>query len=225
MPVDLSVTFTGIRFENPFLLASAPPTESESNILNAFEAGWGGVVTKTIGMHPVANVAGPKTKFLRVSSRARRSVDEQGARRRAALVLELGAHLRQAARLVAAAHRADQEGLSEPRADRLDHGRLRQRQGARALAHARDVLSGRRRRRPRAEPVLPAHGSARHGVEHRQGSGALLVRHAGREGRRPRAGLGQAHARHRATSSSKPEPSSAAAATPSARRTRSRRSR
>jgi len=66
MSIDLSVTFTGIRFENPFLLSSAPPTESESNILRAFEAGWGGVVTKTIGLHPVVNVAGPKTKFLRV---------------------------------------------------------------------------------------------------------------------------------------------------------------
>jgi dihydroorotate dehydrogenase len=62
---DLSVTFTGLRFENPFMLASAPPTESESNILRAFEAGWGGVVTKTIGLHPVVNVAGPRTKFLR----------------------------------------------------------------------------------------------------------------------------------------------------------------
>ena len=29
MGVDLSVSFTGIRFENPFMLASAPPTESE----------------------------------------------------------------------------------------------------------------------------------------------------------------------------------------------------
>jgi len=38
MAGDLTVTFTGIRFENPFLLASAPPTESESNILKAFEA-------------------------------------------------------------------------------------------------------------------------------------------------------------------------------------------
>ena len=47
---DRSVTFTGIRFENPFLLSSAPPTESETNILRAFEAGWGGVVTKTIGL-------------------------------------------------------------------------------------------------------------------------------------------------------------------------------
>jgi dihydropyrimidine dehydrogenase (NAD+) subunit PreA len=65
MSVDLSVSFTGIRFPNPFLLSSAPPTESESNILRAFEAGWGGVVTKTIGLHPVVNVAGPKTKFLR----------------------------------------------------------------------------------------------------------------------------------------------------------------
>ena len=63
--MDLSTTFTGLRFQNPFLLSSAPPTESESNILRAFEAGWGGVVTKTIGLHPVVNVAGPKTKFLR----------------------------------------------------------------------------------------------------------------------------------------------------------------
>jgi dihydroorotate dehydrogenase len=51
-------SFTGLCFENPFLLASAPPTESADNILRAFEAGWGGVVTKTIGLHPVANVAG-----------------------------------------------------------------------------------------------------------------------------------------------------------------------
>jgi len=65
MSHDLSTTFTGLKFENPFLLASAPPTESEDNIMNAFAAGWGGVVTKTIGMHPVVNVAGPRTKFLR----------------------------------------------------------------------------------------------------------------------------------------------------------------
>jgi dihydropyrimidine dehydrogenase (NAD+) subunit PreA len=65
---DLSVTFTGIPFENPFLLSSAPPTESEANILRAFDSGWGGVVTKTIGLHPVVNVKGPKTKFLRADS-------------------------------------------------------------------------------------------------------------------------------------------------------------
>jgi dihydropyrimidine dehydrogenase (NAD+) subunit PreA len=65
MSTTLSVTFTGLRFENPFLLSSAPPTESDSNIMRAFDAGWGGVVTKTIGLHPVVNVKGPKTKFLR----------------------------------------------------------------------------------------------------------------------------------------------------------------
>ena len=63
----LATTFTGLKFVNPFVLASAPPTESKKKILRAFEAGWGGVVTKTIGLHPVENVAGPKTIFQRVS--------------------------------------------------------------------------------------------------------------------------------------------------------------
>src|SRR6187399_3678011 len=35
--------------------------------MRAFDAGWGGVVTKTIGLHPVVNVRGPKTKFLRAT--------------------------------------------------------------------------------------------------------------------------------------------------------------
>src|SRR5829696_5355268 len=78
MKPDISVTFTGLKFTNPFLLASAPPTESDSNIMRAFDAGWGGVVTKTIGLHPVANVAGPKTKFLRASvDSARLSMQKQ----------------------------------------------------------------------------------------------------------------------------------------------------
>ena len=41
MSADLSTVFTGIRFDNPFLLSSAPPTESETNIMRAFDAGWG----------------------------------------------------------------------------------------------------------------------------------------------------------------------------------------
>ena len=67
---DLTTTFTGLRFANPFLLSSAPPTESDANIMRAFDAGWGGVVTKTIGLHPVVNVKGPKTKFLRADAEA-----------------------------------------------------------------------------------------------------------------------------------------------------------
>jgi dihydropyrimidine dehydrogenase (NAD+) subunit PreA len=68
MSADLSTVFTGLKFENPFMLASAPPTESDANIMRAFDAGWGGVVTKTIGLHPVVNVKGPKTKFLRADN-------------------------------------------------------------------------------------------------------------------------------------------------------------
>ncbi len=63
----LTTKFTGLEFVNPFILASAPPTESKRKILRAFEAGWGGVVTKTIGLHPVENVAGPKTIYQRTS--------------------------------------------------------------------------------------------------------------------------------------------------------------
>jgi dihydropyrimidine dehydrogenase (NAD+) subunit PreA len=70
--MNLGTTFTGLRFQNPFLLSSAPPTESESNILRAFDVGWGGVVTKTIGLHPVVNVVGPKTKFLRADANSPR---------------------------------------------------------------------------------------------------------------------------------------------------------
>jgi dihydropyrimidine dehydrogenase (NAD+) subunit PreA len=79
MKPSLSTRFTGIEFENPFLLASAPPTESDANIMRAFEAGWGGVVVKTIGMHPVVNVKGPKTKFLRSSTDSYRMSMEKRA--------------------------------------------------------------------------------------------------------------------------------------------------
>lgn len=71
MSSTIETTFTGIRFENPFLLASAPPTESDSNILRAFEAGWGGVVCKTIAMHPVVNVRGRRTGFTFATSGSR----------------------------------------------------------------------------------------------------------------------------------------------------------
>src|SRR5919198_5317627 len=78
MAAQLSTIFTGLRLENPFLLSSAPPTESDSNIMRAFDAGWGGVVTKTIGLHPVINVKGPKTKFIRAAPNSYRlSMEKQ----------------------------------------------------------------------------------------------------------------------------------------------------
>ena len=140
----LAVTFTGLRFENPFLLSSAPPTESDSNIMRAFDAGWGGVVTKTIGLHPVVNVRGPEDQVPARRRRRPAPLDAEAARHGAPLVVELGADLRQAARLVGAAHRADQAGASGPHPRRVDHGRLGQRPRAGALADAGQGLPGRR---------------------------------------------------------------------------------
>jgi dihydropyrimidine dehydrogenase (NAD+) subunit PreA len=58
---DLSCDFVGIKSPNPFWLASAPPTDKEYNVRRAFEAGWGGVVWKTLGMDPpIVNVNGPR---------------------------------------------------------------------------------------------------------------------------------------------------------------------
>ncbi len=59
--VDLQSNFLGIQSPNPFWLASAPPTDKEINVVRAFEAGWGGVVWKTLGEDPhIVNVNGPR---------------------------------------------------------------------------------------------------------------------------------------------------------------------
>jgi dihydropyrimidine dehydrogenase (NAD+) subunit PreA len=58
---NLAIDFLGISSPNPFWLASAPPTDKEYNVVRAFEAGWGGVVWKTVGEDPpVVNVSGPR---------------------------------------------------------------------------------------------------------------------------------------------------------------------
>ncbi len=49
---DLRCTIAGIESINPFWLASAPPTDKYINVVRAFEAGWGGVVWKTLGEDP-----------------------------------------------------------------------------------------------------------------------------------------------------------------------------
>jgi len=58
---DLRSDFVGIRSPNPFWLASGPPTDKEYNVVRAFQAGWGGVVWKTLGLDPpIVNVNGPR---------------------------------------------------------------------------------------------------------------------------------------------------------------------
>uniref|UniRef100_A0A803VY79 Dihydropyrimidine dehydrogenase [NADP(+)] n=1 Tax=Ficedula albicollis TaxID=59894 RepID=A0A803VY79_FICAL len=48
--VDISVEMAGLKFPNPFGLASATPATSSSMIRRAFEAGWGFAVTKTFSL-------------------------------------------------------------------------------------------------------------------------------------------------------------------------------
>ncbi|MDQ2927593.1 MAG: tRNA-dihydrouridine synthase, partial [Pseudomonadota bacterium] len=68
---DLRTTFAGIASPNPFWLASAPPTDKEVNVIRAFEAGWGGVVWKTLGEAgpPIVNVNGPRYAALYAQDR------------------------------------------------------------------------------------------------------------------------------------------------------------
>ncbi len=59
---DLTANLAGIKSPNPFWLASAPPTNSGYQVLRAFEAGWGGVVWKTLGT-PITNVTSRFASF------------------------------------------------------------------------------------------------------------------------------------------------------------------
>ena len=63
---DIRSDFVGVKSPNPFWLASAPPTDKAYNVVRAFEAGWGGVVWKTLGEAgpPIVNVNGPRYGVL-----------------------------------------------------------------------------------------------------------------------------------------------------------------
>ena len=53
--MDISTFFCGTVFENPFVLASAPPTATPDLIRRGLEAGWAGAVVKTLIREPVRN--------------------------------------------------------------------------------------------------------------------------------------------------------------------------
>lgn len=59
--VDISVELCGIKFPNPFGLASAPPTTSSAMMRRAFQAGWGFCVTKTYSLdHDIVTNVSPR---------------------------------------------------------------------------------------------------------------------------------------------------------------------
>lgn len=54
--MNLQTSYLGKTLENPFLLASGPPTANAEMLLRAFEAGWAGAVIKTLILEPVNNL-------------------------------------------------------------------------------------------------------------------------------------------------------------------------
>ncbi|MFX1483073.1 MAG: NAD-dependent dihydropyrimidine dehydrogenase subunit PreA, partial [Promethearchaeota archaeon] len=66
---SLEIEFAGMRFKNPFMLSSAPPTMDVRHIIRAAKLGWGGAVMKTITEEPTVD---PRTRLgvLRRDGRA-----------------------------------------------------------------------------------------------------------------------------------------------------------
>ncbi|WP_432663583.1 NAD-dependent dihydropyrimidine dehydrogenase subunit PreA [Wukongibacter baidiensis] len=56
---DLSIEFCGVKCENPFFLSSSPVGSNYDMCSKALEAGWGGIVYKTIGVF-IADECSPR---------------------------------------------------------------------------------------------------------------------------------------------------------------------
>ena len=68
---DLSITFMGVKFENPFCLSSSPVGNCYDMCAKAYDAGWGGVVFKTIGpKHYLIDEVSPRFDALTTESTA-----------------------------------------------------------------------------------------------------------------------------------------------------------
>ncbi len=57
MSKKLEINVCGLKFPNPFVIGSGPPSTNAVIINKAFAAGWGGVVAKTTALTdtPVVN--------------------------------------------------------------------------------------------------------------------------------------------------------------------------
>ena len=57
---SLKIKFAGVEFENPFVLAAAPPTDELEMVRRGLQAGWAGAVLKTTSVEPtVVSLAYP----------------------------------------------------------------------------------------------------------------------------------------------------------------------
>jgi dihydropyrimidine dehydrogenase (NAD+) subunit PreA len=60
---SLALEFCGVRFPNPFCLSSSPVSNSAEMCARAFDAGWGGVYYKTLGIETKFKVYHPSPRL------------------------------------------------------------------------------------------------------------------------------------------------------------------
>ncbi len=65
---DLSIIVNGMKFENPFVLASGPPGTNARVIAKSFDLGWGGCVIKTISLD-ASKVINTAPRYAKLRSR------------------------------------------------------------------------------------------------------------------------------------------------------------
>src|ERR671938_133622 len=66
--MNLEIIVNGIKFPNPFVLGSGPPGTNARVIAKSFDAGWGGVVAKTVSLES-AKVVNVVPRYGRLRSR------------------------------------------------------------------------------------------------------------------------------------------------------------
>ncbi|PKP51715.1 MAG: NAD-dependent dihydropyrimidine dehydrogenase subunit PreA [Bacteroidetes bacterium HGW-Bacteroidetes-1] len=76
---DLSIDFCGVRFENPFCLSSSPVGNHAEMCARAYDAGWGGIVFKTLGLEKSFKVIMPSPRLSIFNNFDKRFVGLQNA--------------------------------------------------------------------------------------------------------------------------------------------------
>ncbi len=76
---DLKINFCGINFENPFCLSSSPVGNHAEMCARAYDAGWGGIVYKTLGLEQSFKVIMPSPRLSVFNNMDKRFVGLQNA--------------------------------------------------------------------------------------------------------------------------------------------------
>ncbi|HVP09638.1 MAG TPA: NAD-dependent dihydropyrimidine dehydrogenase subunit PreA [Phycisphaerae bacterium] len=74
---SLEIDFCGLHFRNPFCLSSSPVGNSAEMVARAFEAGWGGVVYKTVGLEEAYQIIDPTPRLNALHNLDRRFIGLQ----------------------------------------------------------------------------------------------------------------------------------------------------